>query len=64
MVETAADARALLTDWRGVDRPLAIAADDTGPFSGLAIVVDPSMADVVWILARVCCSSRRCARCW
>src|SRR5688572_5320639 len=47
-IETAADARALLTDLAEADRPLAIAADDTGPFSGLAIVVDPSKADVAW----------------
>jgi DNA polymerase-1 len=49
VIETAADARALLTDLTEAERPLAIAADDTGPFSGLAIVVDPSKADVAWL---------------
>ena len=48
VIETAADARALLIELGEATRPLAIAADDSGPFSGLAIVVDPATADVAW----------------
>ena len=49
VIETAAEAAALLRELVGIDRPLAIAADDTGPFNGLALVVDPAAADVAWI---------------
>ena len=43
-----ADAQALLTQLGEAQRPLAIAADESGPFSGFAIVVDPAKADVAW----------------
>ena len=48
IIETPADAHALLTQLGEAQRPLAIAADDSGPFSGFAIVVDPASADVAW----------------
>jgi DNA polymerase-1 len=48
VIETAADAQALLTQLGEAQRPLAIAADESGPFSGFAIVVDPAKADVAW----------------
>jgi DNA polymerase-1 len=49
VIDTPAEAGALLRQLSGAERPLAIAADENGPFTGLAFVVDPARADVAWI---------------
>jgi DNA polymerase-1 len=49
VIDTAAEAAALLRDLANGERPLAIAADESAPFNGLAFTVDPSRADVAWI---------------